>query len=72
MDYGELVAGIPYLQHQIIVKVYNIFNSCGRVFREYNKLLWNRRAANEHTWVNFKNHFRDAQKELEETNELTL
>ena len=69
MDYGELAA-IPYSQHQIIVKAYNIFNSCG-VFRDYIK-LWNRRPAHEHTWVNFKQHFRDAQKELEETNELTL
>ncbi len=53
MDNGEL-AKIPYSQHQIIVKAYNIFNACG-VFKDYIK-SWNRCPANEHTWVNFKNH----------------
>lgn len=69
MDYGELVS-IPYSQHQIIVKAYNIFNSCG-VFREYIK-FWNQHPSVEHTWINFKQHFCDAQKELQETNKLTL
>ncbi len=55
---------------KIIKAYYNIFNACG-VFKDYIK-SWNRCPANEHTWVNFKNHFREAQNELQETNELTL
>ena len=69
LEYGDL-ANCPYSQPQAIAKAYNLLNATGK-FREAVK-SWNRLPAIQKTWINFKQHFRDAHLELTETNELTL
>ena len=69
VDYGE-IASNAYTQNQAISKAYNILNKTG-VFKEYIK-TWKRRPAVEHTWINFKEHFRQGHDELQETDDLTL
>ena len=69
VDYGE-IANNAYTQAQAIAKGYNILNKTG-VFKDYIK-TWKRKPAVEHTWINFKDHFRQGHDELQETEDLTL
>ena len=59
-----------YSEAQAMAKAYNILNRTG-VFKEYIK-TWKRRPTTEHTWLNFKEHFRQGHDELHETEDLTL
>ncbi len=67
LEFGGL-AGNPYSNAQVISLGYNLFKKSG-VFNEYIR-SWNRHPAVEKTWPVFKTHFRDAQKELRETDGL--
>ena len=62
-DYAE-AANAPYSQQQTINTAYNILSRTGK----YGKwiLEWNRKPRNQKTWINFKQHFREAQKEFRE------
>ena len=64
-------ANLPYTSAQIIAKAYNIINRTGTIFKHY-ITTWNRKPAENKTWANFKQHFRTAHEELEETGDLTL
>jgi len=64
------MATCPFTQPQAMSKAYNILNKTCK-FRESIK-EWNRRPALQHTWINFKVHFRQAHAELKETGELTM
>ena len=69
LEYGEL-AHCPFTQLQAIALAYNIINKTGK-FRETVK-SWNRLTLVQQNWIGFKQHFRDAHLELQETGELTL
>ena len=69
LEYGEL-AHCPFSDNQAIAIAYNIINKTGK-FRESVK-AWNRLTLIQKTWIAFKQHFRDAHKDLQETGELTL
>ena len=60
----------PFTPFQIINFAYNIVNKT-RKFKQEIK-MWNRRPAIQKTWLNFKQQFRQAQKELRETDDLRL
>ena len=60
----------PFTPFQIINFAYNIVNKT-RKFKQEIK-MWNRRPAIQKTWLNFKMQFRQAQKELRETDDLRL
>ena len=60
----------PFTSFQIINFAYNIVNKTHK-FKSDIK-MWNLRPANQKTWLNFKLQFRQAQKELRETDDLRL
>ena len=60
----------PFTTFQTINFAYNIVNKT-RKFKQEIK-MWNRRPAIQKTWLNFKQQFRLAQKELRETDDLRL
>jgi hypothetical protein len=66
-------AQCPFTAEQSIQRAYNIINiinSTG-LYKDYIK-TWSRRPRADRTWENFKDHFRTAHLELQETGELTL
>ena len=69
MMYGDF-AQCPFTAEQSILRAYNIDNSTG-LYKDYIK-TWSRCSRADKTWTNFKEHFRDAHLELQETGELTL
>ena len=69
LEYGEL-AHCPFSQLQTIAIAYNLINKTGK-FRE-SVQAWNRLTLIQQNWIAFKQHFRDAHLELQETGELTL
>jgi hypothetical protein len=70
MMYGDF-AQCPFTAEQSIQRAYNIVDSTG-LYKDYIK-TWSRRPRADKTWTNFKEHFRTAHLELQETaGELTL
>ena len=69
MMYGDF-AQCPFTAEQAIQRAYNIVNATG-LYKDYIK-TWSRRPRADKTWPNFKDHFRTAHLELQETGELTL
>jgi len=64
------IAGVPLTTGQITDIGFIVLNRT----KLYNSALkaWNRKLTTEKTWENFKNHFREAQQELRDTDELTV
>jgi hypothetical protein len=60
----------PLTQSQTIAKAYVIINKTRRYKNDI--VAWNRRPIADKTWVNFKQHFRQAHREFRETTDITL
>ena len=70
MDFAD-AANAPYSQAQIINIAYKLVKSTGRFSQAITE--WNRLVdanANHRTWMNFKDHFRRAYKEVKESSSL--
>ena len=64
------MANTPYSQGQIIGMAYSKFNKTGLLSIAVNE--WNRKPNIQKTWIAFKEHFRQARKELKETSGSTI
>lgn len=60
----------PMTQKQTIAKAYLIINKTRRFKQAITE--WNRLIETNKTWINFKNHFRQAHQEFRETTDTTL
>ena len=69
VDYADM-ANTPYSQGQIIGMAYSKFNKTGLLSIAVNE--WNRKPNIQKTWIAFKEHFRQARKELKETSGSTI
>jgi hypothetical protein len=69
VDYAAL-SGQPVSQLQTISKAYIILNKTGRFKQPITE--WNRLPTVQKTWINFKDHFRQAHQEFRETTDVTL
>ncbi len=71
MDFAD-ANGTPYTQGQVVNMATNIFRRTrrfGQAITEWNRAVTANQA--HRTWVNFKNHFRQAHRELRERADLT-
>ena len=69
VEYSEL-ANQPLSQAQTVSVAYLILHRSGKLKHAITE--WNRKPVIERTWINFKTHFRDAHKELRETDDTTI
>lgn len=68
-DYAD-AARAPYSQQQTINTAYNIIAKSGKFGKWI--LEWNRKPRNQQSWINFKQHFREAQNEYRELHDTTV
>ena len=69
MDYSE-AARAPYSQQQSMNIAYIILSRPGKFGKWI--LEWNRKPRNQQSWLSFKTHFRNAQKEYRELQDTTV
>ena len=69
MDMSE-AANAPFTERQCVNLAYNIINRTGRF--EYDLHAWLQRPPLQQTWINFKQHFTDAHKQLKKIGALKI